>query len=112
MNYDYYKMSRQIVLRTVLIAGNVSPTLYMQGGDTPTHSAVRSGSMECVRILCTHGANLSIANNADLTALQLASKLGNQQCLRNLTAGIAATNRRGIIIVNGTYNYSVVFIII
>ncbi|XP_064636056.1 ankyrin repeat domain-containing protein 65-like isoform X2 [Lineus longissimus] len=53
-------------------------------GETPVHKAARTGSMECVSLLASHGAQLGIKNKTNHTASELAKERGFLECSRYL----------------------------
>jgi len=55
-------------------------------GETPIHKAARTGSMECVSLLTSHGARLYIRNNNGHTPAQVAAMCGYVECARYLEA--------------------------
>lgn len=87
-------------------------------GETPVHKAARSGSLDCLNVLVTHGATTDLRNANGLTAAQLALAQGFGECSQFLcsvqnhqlngfyTNGIASGLYRDNLITDGLNGYT------
>ncbi|KAK3576437.1 hypothetical protein CHS0354_025199 [Potamilus streckersoni] len=67
-------------LQWLVQSGNCNINLQDYMGETPVHKAARIGSMECVSLLVSQGAKLSIRNHSGNTPSQVAVLSGHQEC--------------------------------
>lgn len=74
-----------------LLEAGASPDVINYKGETALHAAARGGYVECVRVLCSHGALINIANPEGETPLQLAQKANNSAATANIL--LASQNR-------------------
>ncbi|XP_074650081.1 uncharacterized protein LOC141905187 isoform X2 [Tubulanus polymorphus] len=58
-------------------------------GETPLHKAARTGSIECISLLISHGADVRVENNHKQTACDLAQSCGYLECCQFLTAAMS-----------------------
>ncbi|GCB76457.1 ankyrin repeat domain-containing protein 10-like isoform X3 [Scyliorhinus torazame] len=87
-------------------------------GESPVHKAARSGSLDCLNVLVSHGAKTDLRNANGLTAAELALAQGFHECSQFLcsvqnhqlngfyTNGIASGLYRDNLITDGLNGYT------
>jgi len=79
-----------------LLEAGASPDMVNHRGETALHAvAARSGRVELVQALCSHGATINVVNSEGETPLQLAEKAGNSDAAAEILRQVASQNRTG-----------------
>ncbi|XP_065052326.1 serine/threonine-protein phosphatase 6 regulatory ankyrin repeat subunit A-like [Rhopilema esculentum] len=68
----------------MLLQSGADPNLVNDLGESPSHSASLTGSLECLRLLFAAGANMTVHNNEKDTPLHEAASAGKEDCVNFL----------------------------
>ncbi|XP_041861299.1 LOW QUALITY PROTEIN: ankyrin repeat domain-containing protein 24 [Melanotaenia boesemani] len=68
----------------LIVKKGLCPTKLDAEGKSAFHLSVSRGRLDCLEVIISHGADISVTDGAGLNALHLAAKNGQPECLKRL----------------------------